>query len=194
MWVPELYSLWILLHRSSLCSTFTECRKSVFFPKLEKKHVCCIQSYGLSSVAWLCWSKHTHSWLLGLGGCSAEMVCLCALTAVSCYLKEFPQHAPGLRGHVFVLPGRPYCLAWMVLTPALITVCFASQLDDIVKIQAFIRANKARDDYKTLSEYHRPFLSPHIAKVQGLQLDISITSSMLFKSFCGLGCITSSHV
>lgn len=27
------------------------------------------------------------------------------------------------------------------------------QIDDVVKIQAFIRANKARDDYKTLSAY-----------------------------------------
>lgn len=31
--------------------------------------------------------------------------------------------------------------------------CFFLQINDVVKIQAFIRANKARDDYKTLSEY-----------------------------------------
>lgn len=31
--------------------------------------------------------------------------------------------------------------------------CFTLQINDVVKIQAFIRANKARDDYKTLSEY-----------------------------------------
>lgn len=30
---------------------------------------------------------------------------------------------------------------------------FSFQIDDIVKIQAFIRANKARDDYKTLSKH-----------------------------------------
>ncbi len=30
---------------------------------------------------------------------------------------------------------------------------FLLQINDVVKIQAFIRANKARDDYKTLSEY-----------------------------------------
>lgn len=29
---------------------------------------------------------------------------------------------------------------------------FIPQINDIIKIQAFIRANKARDDYKTLSE------------------------------------------
>uniref|UniRef100_A0AAY4DV05 IQ motif containing GTPase activating protein 1 n=1 Tax=Denticeps clupeoides TaxID=299321 RepID=A0AAY4DV05_9TELE len=33
---------------------------------------------------------------------------------------------------------------------------FKDHLADIVKIQAFIRANKARDDYKTLSEFHFP--------------------------------------
>lgn len=31
-------------------------------------------------------------------------------------------------------------------------VFFTLQIKDVVKIQAFIRANKARDDYKTLSE------------------------------------------
>jgi len=30
--------------------------------------------------------------------------------------------------------------------------CFLLQINDVVKIQAFIRANKARDDYKTLSK------------------------------------------
>lgn len=30
--------------------------------------------------------------------------------------------------------------------------CFILQINDVVKIQAFIRANKARDDYKTLSK------------------------------------------
>lgn len=32
-------------------------------------------------------------------------------------------------------------------------VVFILQINEVVKIQAFIRANKARDDYKTLSEY-----------------------------------------
>lgn len=33
--------------------------------------------------------------------------------------------------------------------------CFTLQINEVVKIQAFIRANKARDDYKTLSEYNK---------------------------------------
>lgn len=32
-------------------------------------------------------------------------------------------------------------------------ISFMLQINDVIKIQAFIRANKARDDYKTLSEY-----------------------------------------
>lgn len=32
------------------------------------------------------------------------------------------------------------------------------QINDVVKIQAFIRANKARDDYKTLSKHFMYFL------------------------------------
>lgn len=31
---------------------------------------------------------------------------------------------------------------------------FILQINEVVKIQAFIRANKARDDYKTLSKWH----------------------------------------
>uniref|UniRef100_A0A669AYN2 IQ motif containing GTPase activating protein 1 n=1 Tax=Oreochromis niloticus TaxID=8128 RepID=A0A669AYN2_ORENI len=34
--------------------------------------------------------------------------------------------------------------------------CFHLQIDDVVKIQAFIRANKARDDYKTLISADNP--------------------------------------
>ncbi len=34
---------------------------------------------------------------------------------------------------------------------------FSLQINDVVKIQAFIRANKARDDYKTLSKHFMYF-------------------------------------
>lgn len=32
-------------------------------------------------------------------------------------------------------------------------ISFMLQINDVIKIQAFIRANKARDDYKTLSKH-----------------------------------------
>uniref|UniRef100_A0A8C1G787 IQ motif containing GTPase activating protein 1 n=1 Tax=Cyprinus carpio TaxID=7962 RepID=A0A8C1G787_CYPCA len=40
------------------------------------------------------------------------------------------------------------CIQWSVFN--VLHSIFSSQINDVVKIQAFIRANKARDDYKTL--------------------------------------------
>lgn len=48
----------------------------------------------------------------------------------------------------------------LTLNPLTLLFALAPQLADIVKIQAFIRANKARDDYKTLSKY-RAAAGPH---------------------------------
>lgn len=42
-------------------------------------------------------------------------------------------------------------ITWSIDPPG--DYCFILQINDVVKIQAFIRANKARDDYKTLSKY-----------------------------------------
>uniref|UniRef100_A0A8C2E6E3 IQ motif containing GTPase activating protein 1 n=1 Tax=Cyprinus carpio TaxID=7962 RepID=A0A8C2E6E3_CYPCA len=48
------------------------------------------------------------------------------------------------------------CIQWSVFN--VLHSIFSSQINDVVKIQAFIRANKARDDYKTLSKNFTFFL------------------------------------
>lgn len=54
--------------------------------------------------------------------------------------------------------------------------CFVLQINDVVKIQAFIRANKARDDYKTLSEYDPNKCYQRLVSSFGARLTLKMSS------------------